>query len=158
MSASRKQETAGALGRLSHVAVLVRDLPAAVQKYEALFGATLVEQETLASGADIAVIELGGVHLELLSTRQPESKVAKLLDELGEGIHHLSFEVADLDAAMERLRVAGVGLRDQVPRPGLHGRRIAFVEPRDTCGVLIELVDEDQSLQKVELGEKHGRH
>jgi methylmalonyl-CoA/ethylmalonyl-CoA epimerase len=142
VSASRNPEGAGTLGRLSHAAVLVRDLSAAVEKYESLFGAALVEQETLANGTDVAVVELGGLHLEFLSTRQPESKVAKLLDELGEGIHHLSFEVADLDAAMERLKASGVRLRDRVPRPGLHGRRIVFIEPEDTFGVLIELVDE----------------
>ena len=145
MLSSPDPEFAVALGRLSHVAVLVRDLASAIRKYQVLFGAKLLEQETLANGADIAVVDLGGTHLELLSTRQPESKVGKLLAERGEGIHHLSYEVGDLDAALERLRASGVRLRDQVPRPGLHGRRIAFLEPEDTLGVLIELVDEQQS-------------
>ena len=90
MSHASGQTIVGSLGRLSHIAVLVRDLPAAIQKYQTLFGATLVEQETLPSGADVSVVELGGVRMEFLSTRQPGSKVAKLLDELGEGIHHLS--------------------------------------------------------------------
>ncbi len=145
MSDSPGQTIVESLGRLSHIAVLVRDLPAAIQKYQTLFGATLVEQETLPGGADVAVIELGGVHLEFLSTAQPGSKVAKLLDELGEGIHHLSYEVPDLEAALERLKSSGVRLRDQVPRPGVHGRRIAFLDPGDTFGVLIELVDEGQT-------------
>ena len=105
-----------------------------------VFGAQLVEQETLPNGADIAVIEIGEMHLELLSTRQPGSKVAKLLEELGEGVHHLSYSVGDIDGAMERLRGAGLRFRDQVPRIGLHGRPIAFLEPEDTFGVLIELV------------------
>jgi methylmalonyl-CoA/ethylmalonyl-CoA epimerase len=129
-------------GPLNHVAALVRDLPAAIEKYQTKFGAILLEQETLANGADIAVIDLGGLHVELLSTRQPDSKVGKLLDELGEGIHHLSFEVADLESTMAQLRQTGIRLRDQVPRSGLHGRPIAFIEPKDTFGVLIELVGE----------------
>jgi methylmalonyl-CoA/ethylmalonyl-CoA epimerase len=130
------------LGKLNHVAVLVRDLPAAIAKYKTVFGARLIEQETLPNGADIAVIEIGEMHLELLSTRQPESKVAKLLEQLGEGVHHLSYTVGDIDGAMERLRGAGLRFRDQVPRIGLHGRPIAFLEPEDTFGVLIELVGE----------------
>lgn len=130
------------LGKLNHVAVLVRDLPAAIAKYQTVFGARLIEQETLPNGADIAVIEIGEMHLELLSTRQPESKIAKLLEQLGEGVHHLSYTVGDIDGAMERLRGAGLRFRDQVPRIGLHGRPIAFLEPEDTFGVLIELVGE----------------
>ncbi len=135
---------AAPLRKLSHVAVLVRDLPAAIERYTRVLGGELIEQEHLAaSGADIAVVELGGTHIELLSTRQPGSKVAKLLEELGEGVHHLSFEVDDLDVSVAELRARGIGLRDQTPRPGLHGRRIAFLEPRHTCGVLIELVEEN---------------
>jgi methylmalonyl-CoA/ethylmalonyl-CoA epimerase len=136
------QQKTPVLGELNHVAVLVRDLPSAIAKCQKVFGASLLEQETLPNKADIAVLELGGTHMELLSTREPESKVGKLLDELGEGVHHLSYSVADLDGTMERLRGAGVRFRDQVPRIGLHGRRIAFLEPEDTFGVLIELVDE----------------
>ncbi len=130
------------LGELNHVAVLVRDLPAAIATYQKALGATLVEQETLPNKADIAVLEIGGMQMELMSTREPDSKVGKLLDELGEGVHHLSYTVADLDATMERLRGAGLRFRDQVPRMGLHGRRIAFLEPEDMFGVLIELVGE----------------
>src|SRR5215471_14439217 len=124
-------------GELNHIAVLVRDLPAAIGRYQSAFGATLVEQETLPNKADVAVLELGGMHIEFLSTREPDSKVGKLLEDLGEGVHHLSYSVADLDGTMQRLRNAGLRFRDQVPRPGLHGRRIAFLEPEDTCGVLI---------------------
>jgi len=130
------------LGKLNHVAVLVRDLPAAISRYQTAFGAKLIEQETLANGADVAVIEIGEMHLELLSTRQGGSKVAKLLNELGEGVHHLSYSVKDLNGTMERLREAGLRFRYQVPRIGLHGRPIAFLEPEDTFGVLIELVGE----------------
>ncbi len=132
-------------GRFNHVAVLVRDLDSAIQRYTGTLGGKLVEQQHLpASGADVAVIELGGAHIELLSTRQPASRVARLLDEHGEGVHHLSFEVSDIEAALAQLRRGGIGLRDQAPRPGLHDRRIAFLDPHDTCGVLIELVEENQ--------------
>lgn len=132
------------LGPLNHVAVLVRDLPAAIARYQSLFGAKLLERETLPNKADVATVEVGNMHVEFLSTREPDSKVGKLLDERGEGVHHLSYSVADLGAAMLRLRSAGVRFRDEVPRLGMHGRRIAFLEPEDTCGVLIELVEENR--------------
>ena len=138
------QSPGASLGRLNHVAVLVRDLPAAIARFQSLFGAKFVEQETLPNKADAATIEVGEMHLEFLSTREPDSKVGKLLDEFGEGVHHLSYNVTDLEGTMERLRGAGVRLRDQIPRVGVHGRRIAFLEPDDTCGVLIELVEENR--------------
>lgn len=141
MFLSSQQKTT-VLGELNHVAVLVRDLPAAIDKYQRIFGATLIEQETLPNKADVAVLALGGVHMELLSTREPDSKVGKLLEELGEGIHHLSYSVTDLESSMQELRAAGLRFRDRVPRPGLHGRPIAFIDPEDTFGVLIELVGE----------------
>lgn len=135
------------LGKLNHIAVLVRDLGKAVQKFQSL-GGRLLEREYLPeSGADLAVVEVGGAHLEFLSTRQPESKVGKLLERQGEGIHHLSFQVPDLESALAEAKQAGLRLRDQFPRLGLHGRRIAFLDPADTCGILIELVEENESRQ-----------
>ena len=133
------------LGRLNHIAILVRDLDKAIQKFQSM-GGKLLESEHLAkSGADVAVVELGATHLEFLSTREPESKVGKLLERLGEGVHHLSFQVPDLKIALAQAQDGGIGLRDQAPRIGLHGRRIAFLEPADTCGILIELVEENES-------------
>ncbi len=133
------------LGKLNHVAVLVRDLGAAVERYQSLGGKLLEREHIPESGADIAVLELGEAHIEFLSSRQPESKVGELLGQQGEGIHHLSFEVENLESALEDARRAGLRLRDEVPRLGLHGRRIAFLDPADTCGILIELVEENES-------------
>ena len=133
------------LGKLNHIAVLVRDLGNAIQKFQSLGGRLLETEHLPASGADVAVVEVGGAHLEFLSTRQPESKVGRLLERQGEGIHHLSFAVSDLEAALAEAKQAGLRLRDQAPRSGLHGRRIAFLEPADTCGILIELVQESES-------------
>jgi methylmalonyl-CoA/ethylmalonyl-CoA epimerase len=134
-------------GQLSHVAVLVKDLGNAIERFQS-FGGRLLEREHLEeSGTDAAVVEVGGTHLEFLSTRQPDSKVGKLLEQQGEGIHHLSFQVQDLESVLAAARQAGIRLRDQVPRRGLHGRRIAFLDPADTCGILIELVEEKQSTE-----------
>jgi methylmalonyl-CoA/ethylmalonyl-CoA epimerase len=95
------------------------------------------------------VLELGGTHIEFLSSRDPDSKVGRLLRERGEGMHHLSFQVENITTEMARCRAAGVRLLDAAPRAGLHGRRIAFLNPEDTAGVLIELVEESGGSKEV---------
>lgn len=130
------------LGSLNHVAVLVQDLDAAIGHWERL-GARLVERSHLAeTQTDAAVVELGGKHFELLSSRVPDSRVGRLLRDRGEGIHHLSFEVEQIEERLTEAQAKGLRLLDTTPRSGLHGRKIAFLDPRDTSGTLIELVEE----------------
>lgn len=137
------------LGRFSHIGVLVRDLAAAVDTFCTRLGARLVETGHLPeSHTDVAVLDLGGIHLELLSSSRPDSKVGRLLQERGEGVHHLSFEVDDIRRLLAELRQNGIQLRDEVPRPGLHGRQIAFLAPQDTSGVLIELAEENRQVKE----------
>jgi methylmalonyl-CoA/ethylmalonyl-CoA epimerase len=131
------------LGKLSHIAIVVHDLEGAIGRFQQLFGARLLERDFLQeTRTDVAVVELGGVHLELLSSREPDSKVGRILREKGEGLHHLSFEVPEIAAEIGQLQAAGVKLLDEKPRKGVHGRQIAFVDPRETSGVLIEMVEE----------------
>ena len=133
------------LGRFSHIGILVRDLAAATERFRTSLGARLVETGHLAdSNTDVAVLELGGLHLELLSSSQPDSKVGRLLREHGDGVHHLSFEVDDIRRRLAELRDNGMQLRDEVPRSGLHGRLIAFLDPGATSGILIELAEENR--------------
>jgi len=133
------------LGRFSHIGVLVEDLPATVKRYQSFLGAPLVETGHLhETETDVAVLDLGGIHLELLSSQRTDSKVGRLLRERGQGVHHLSFEVENIRERLEELRRSGIGLLDSVPRTGLHGRQIAFLAPQDTGGVLIELAEEIQ--------------
>lgn len=137
------------LGQFSHIGVLVRDLPAAVKRFQSLFNATLVETGFLAeSKTDVAVLDMGGVHLELLSSADPDSKVGRLLREKGEGIHHLSFEVDDIARRLRELAGQGVQLLDRNPRSGLHGRQIAFLAPQDNGGILIELAQENRQAKE----------
>jgi len=137
------------LGKLSHIALVVHDLEAAIARFQQLFGVRLLERDFLPeTSTDVAVVELGGVHLELLSSREPDSKVGRILREKGEGLHHLSFEVPEIAAELGRMRAAGVRLLDEKPRKGVHGRQIAFVDPRETSGVLIEMVEESSKLDE----------
>lgn len=132
------------LGRFSHIGVLVRDLPAAVDRFCLVLGAQVVETGHISeTKTDVTVLDLGGIHLELLSSREPDTKVGRLLCERGEGIHHLSFEVNGISERLAELRSHGIKLLDEVPRRGLHDRQIAFLAPQDTSGILIELAEEN---------------
>lgn len=132
------------LGRFSHIGVLVRDLPAAVDRFCLVLGAQVVETGHISeTKTDVTVLDLGGIHLELLSSREPDTKVGRLLRERGEGIHHLSFEVNGISERLAELRSHGIKLLDEVPRRGLHDRQIAFLAPQDTSGILIELAEEN---------------
>jgi methylmalonyl-CoA/ethylmalonyl-CoA epimerase len=132
------------LGRFSHIGVLVRDLPAAVERFCSVLGAQVVETGYIPeTKVDVTVLDLGGIHLELLSSRDPDTKVGRLLRERGEGIHHVSFEVNHISERLAELRNRGIKVLDEVPRRGLHDRQIAFLAPQETSGLLIELAEEN---------------
>jgi methylmalonyl-CoA/ethylmalonyl-CoA epimerase len=132
------------LGRFSHIGVLVRDLPVAVERFCSVLGAQVVDTGYIPeTRTDVTVLDLGGIQIELLSSREPDTKVGRLLCEHGEGIHHLSFEVSGISERLADLRSYGIKLLDEVPRRGLHDRQIAFLAPQDTSGILIELVEEN---------------
>ena len=125
---------------LDHLGVAVPDLEQALRLYRDLLGLTLLEMETVESdGVRVAILELGGGHLELLEPTGPESPVARFLEKRGPGIHHLALAVKDCRAAIDAVRGAGARMLDEAPRPGAGGKRIAFVHPRSAGGVLLEL-------------------
>lgn len=94
-----------------------------------------------ADGARIAGFTAGETLVELLEADDPNSPIARFVAKRGPGIHHICFSVDDLDATLERCRKAGLQLIDDKPRIGAEGKRIAFLHPRSTGGVLIELSD-----------------
>jgi len=94
-----------------------------------------------ADGATIVSLHFGDVDVELLEPTDPSSPVAKFLAKRGPGIHHVCYRVPDLDAALERCRAAGYQLVDEKPRRGAGGRRIAFLHPKSTNGILLELTE-----------------
>jgi methylmalonyl-CoA/ethylmalonyl-CoA epimerase len=131
------------IGGLNHIALLVADLEASIARFERALGARLIERSILPeSGTEVAVLEVGGVHLELLSARGEDTKVGRLLRERGEGIHHLSFHATGLEAELARLRELGACVLDPQPRVGLHGRKIAFLNLGGSGEILIELAEE----------------
>ena len=124
--------------RIAHVGVAVRDLAEAARFYQEVLG-LVPHPATEADGARILEFDLGGAAVELLATDDPESPIGRFLARRGPGIHHICFRVSDLEAALARCRAAGFQLIDEGPRPGADGRRVAFVHPKATAGILVEL-------------------
>jgi len=127
---------------LSHVAIATRDADALAKLMADALGATRGPEEMLDQGAlRVLFVSLGPVAIELLEPRSSDHTVAKFLDARGPGLHHVSFEVADIVAALDRCRAAGIQLIDETPRAGAHGSRVAFLHPKSVGGVLIELCE-----------------
>jgi len=126
--------------RIAHIGVAVTDLAAALPFYTQVLGLTPHPPET-ADGATIVSIPFGESDVELLQPRTPDSPVARFIEKRGPGIHHVCYRVPDLDAALTACRAAGYRLVDETPRTGAHGKRIAFLHPKGTAGILIELTD-----------------
>ena len=126
--------------RIAHVGIAVPDLEAATAFYRDVLGIS-PHPPAIADGAAILSLPFGDSEVELLAPLVPDSPIGKFLAKRGPGIHHICYRVPDLDAALEACRTAGYRLVDEVPRSGAAGRRIAFVHPKATEGILLELTD-----------------
>ena len=126
--------------RIAHVGIAVPDLDAALAFYRDVLGLTPHPTER-ADGAAIASLPFGDSEIELLAPLAADGPIAKFLERRGPGIHHVCYRVPNLDAALQACRTAGYRLIDEVPRTGAGGRRIAFVHPKATAGILLELTE-----------------
>lgn len=126
--------------RIAHVGIAVESLDAVLPFYRDILGMPEISLDD-ADGAQIAAVEAGESLVELLQARSPDSPIGKFVAKRGPGIHHICFAVDDLDAALERCRRMGIRLIDETPRLGAEGKRIAFLHPSATGGVLVELSD-----------------
>lgn len=125
---------------VAHIGIAVPSIRDALPFYRDVLGLAPGTPEH-ADGATILSLHFGDVDVELLEPVEPSSPVAKFLAKRGPGIHHICYRVADLDAALTRCRAAGYRLVDETPRRGAGGRRIAFLHPKSTNGILLELTD-----------------
>lgn len=130
--------------KIDHVGIAVKSIDAALAVYEGILGlkATGVE-EVAGQQVRVAFIPVGESEVELLESTSPDGAVARFIEKNGEGIQHLAFRVENLPERLAGLKERGVRLIDETPRPGAGGARIAFLHPRATGGVLIELCERD---------------
>ena len=125
---------------IAHVGIAVADLEATLAFYRDVLGLEPHAPEQV-DGATIVGLPFGDAEVELLQPVNPDSPIGKFLAKRGPGIHHICYRVPDLDAALEACRSAGYRLIDEVPRRGAGGHRIAFVHPKSTAGILLELTE-----------------
>jgi methylmalonyl-CoA/ethylmalonyl-CoA epimerase len=126
--------------RIAHIGIAVRALDEILPFYRDLLGLPDVPLDD-ADGARIAGLAAGDTLVELLEAQHSETPIGKFVAKRGPGIHHICFAVDDLDHTLARCREAGVRLIDETPRLGAEGKRIAFLHPSATAGVLIELTE-----------------
>lgn len=127
--------------RIAHIGLAVTDVHAALGFYRDVLGLAPRGEPELEDGARIVSLPFGESDVELLEPVDPESPIARFIERRGPGIHHVCYRVPDLDAALAAALRAGYRLVDRTPRRGAGGHRIAFLHPKSTSGVLIELTE-----------------
>jgi methylmalonyl-CoA/ethylmalonyl-CoA epimerase len=125
---------------LNHIGIAVRDLDASVELFKKIFQTQNVHREVVEDQkVSIASFKVGDVILELTAPTSPESPIAKFIEKRGEGIHHLAFKSDNVATDLERLKDENIQLINEKPQPGAHDMLIAFMHPKSTGGVLMEL-------------------
>ncbi len=128
--------------KIDHVAIAVGDIDAALVKWREVLGVEVREREVVASQkTEAALLPVGETSIELISPKGNEG-LAKFLEKKGPGLHHVAVEVEGIEGALAFLKGIGVPLIDETPRIGARGHKVAFVHPKATGGVLVELVEE----------------
>jgi methylmalonyl-CoA epimerase len=127
--------------RVDHIGVAVEDLDGALALYERDYAMTLVHREVISEqGVEAVLLDVGENHVELLAALAPDTPVGRFLAKRGPGIHHVAYQVADIEATLASLREAGLRLIDEQPRTGIRDSRVAFLHPATSGGVLTEIV------------------
>jgi len=127
--------------RIDHIGVAVEDLDAAIALHESTYGMALVHRETVSEqGVEAVLFDVGENHVELLAPLADDTPVGRFLARSGPGLHHVAYQVPDIEAALAALRAGGAQLIDETPRTGIRNSRVAFVHPKSSGGVLTEIV------------------
>ena len=128
--------------RIDHIGVAVEEIEPALELYRDSFHLVLAHREVVEEqGVEAVLMDVGENHVELLAPLGPETPVGRFLARQGPGLHHVAYQVPDIDATLAALKQAGLALIDEQPRTGIRGSRVAFMHPRATGGVLTEIVE-----------------
>jgi methylmalonyl-CoA/ethylmalonyl-CoA epimerase len=134
--------------RIDHIGVAVEEIEPALALYRDSFELTVAHREVVEEqGVEAVLLDVGENHVELLAPLGPDTPVGKFLAAKGPGLHHVAYQVSDIDATLEALKQAGLQLIDEQPRTGIRGSRVAFMHPRATVGVLTEIVQPAAGLE-----------
>lgn len=125
---------------IDHIGIAVKDLEAAIETYEKLLQTPCYKREVVESqNVETAFLQTGESKVELLGATDPESVINKFIEKKGEGMHHVAFEVDDIQAEIKRLKSEGFTLLSDSPKPGADQKEIVFLHPKSSNGVLVEL-------------------
>jgi methylmalonyl-CoA epimerase len=128
--------------RIDHIGIAVDELEPAIELWRDRLGMELSHREVVEEqGVEAALLDVGENHVELLAPLSPDTAVGKFLAKRGPGLHHVAYQVQDIDAALDAVRRAGLALIDEHPRVGIRGARVAFLHPDATARVLVEIVE-----------------
>ena len=129
--------------KIEHIGIAVKDLQVSNLLFEKLFGTPAYKQEEVVSeGVKTSFFMNGPNKIELLEATNPDSPIAKFIEKKGEGIHHIAFDVADIVSEIARLKKEGFVVLNEIPKKGADNKLVAFLHPKGTNGVLIELCQE----------------
>ncbi|MFB6258772.1 MAG: methylmalonyl-CoA epimerase [Flavobacteriales bacterium] len=128
--------------RIEHLGIAVEDLSQANELFERLFGPSYKVEEVEEEGVSTSFFKVGDNKIELLEAKNADSPIARFIEKNGEGLHHVAFEVEDIQGEMERLQNEGFRLIHEEPKEGADNKSICFLHPKDTKGLLIELCQE----------------
>jgi methylmalonyl-CoA/ethylmalonyl-CoA epimerase len=127
--------------RVDHIGVAVQDLDAAIALHVEAYGMAVAHREVVeAQGVEAVLLDVGENHVELLRPLDGETPVGRFLSKRGPGLHHVAYQVSDVQATLDTLRDRGLRLIDETPRTGIRGTRVAFLHPESSGGVLTEIV------------------
>jgi methylmalonyl-CoA epimerase len=128
--------------RIDHVGIAVDDLDSAIELWRDKLGLELSHREVVhEQGVEAALLDVGENHVELLAPLGDDTAIGKFLAKRGPGLHHVAYQVRDIEAALASVREAGLSLIDEQPRRGIRGSRVAFLSPSATARVLVEIVE-----------------
>jgi methylmalonyl-CoA/ethylmalonyl-CoA epimerase len=128
--------------RIDHIGIAVEDIEASLVLYRDTFQMEVAHREIVEEqGVEAVLLDVGENHIELLAPLAEDTPVGKFLAKKGPGLHHVAYQVFDIDATLDSLKAAGVALIDEQPRVGIRGSRVAFLHPKGTNGVLTEIVE-----------------
>ena len=129
--------------KIEHIGIAVKDLESSNQLFAKLFGKPHYKTETVESeGVSTSFFDVGPNKIELLQALNADSPIAKFIDKKGEGVHHIAFAVDDIESEIERLKSEGFVVLNDIPKKGADNKLVAFLHPKSTNGVLIELCQE----------------